>query len=416
MSRILFAWELGGNFGHLSRMLPVALALRARGHHVEFAIRELPRGEMVLRPHGFAMLQAPVWIGRGPPGPHAPTFAGILRRCGYHTLPALAGLAAAWRRLYALAQPDLVLLDHAPTASLAAQCDAVPCARLGSAWFAPPDSAPPAFVTSARGADQGLVDGCERGVLGLLNAVLRAAGRPTIERVTQLFRLEAEFLATFPELDHFGVRPQMRYYGPTEQPISATPPSWPEPAAGAAPQRIFAFLEAGYVGFDALLRALAGLRLPTLVYARDLPPHKARLASTPTLLVVATPLDLTRVVRESGLVICHGGHGTVTGTLLAGTPLLLLPRQAEQRMLADTVVAAGAGRLLLARKDKLPDYPAVIRHMLATPSYADASRALAARHAGHDPEIAAAAIADACERILASGGPARDTAIQGRPS
>ncbi|HSN17577.1 MAG TPA: glycosyltransferase [Gammaproteobacteria bacterium] len=33
-------------------------------------------------------------------------------------------------------------------------------------------------------------------------------------------------------------------------------------------------------------------------------------------------------------VICHGGHGTVSAALLKGRPLLLLPLNLEQRMLA----------------------------------------------------------------------------------
>lgn len=34
------------------------------------------------------------------------------------------------------------------------------------------------------------------------------------------------------------------------------------------------------------------------------------------------------------LVICHAGHGTVAATLLMGVPLLLMPTQLEQLLLA----------------------------------------------------------------------------------
>lgn len=39
MSRILFAWELGENYGHLMRLAPVADKLRAAGHQLLFAVR-----------------------------------------------------------------------------------------------------------------------------------------------------------------------------------------------------------------------------------------------------------------------------------------------------------------------------------------------------------------------------------------
>ena len=53
MARYLFAWELGGDYGHLARLLPVALELRARGHEVVFAVRDLMGAEKLLTPHGI---------------------------------------------------------------------------------------------------------------------------------------------------------------------------------------------------------------------------------------------------------------------------------------------------------------------------------------------------------------------------
>lgn len=40
MSRILFVWELGAHFGHLSRDIPVAQRLCEEGHQVRFAVRD----------------------------------------------------------------------------------------------------------------------------------------------------------------------------------------------------------------------------------------------------------------------------------------------------------------------------------------------------------------------------------------
>ena len=51
MARILFAWELGGDYGHLARLLPVAQALKAGGHEVVFAVRDLLGAEAILAPH-----------------------------------------------------------------------------------------------------------------------------------------------------------------------------------------------------------------------------------------------------------------------------------------------------------------------------------------------------------------------------
>ena len=133
--------------------------------------------------------------------------------------------------------------------------------------------------------------------------------------------------------------------------------------------------------------------------------------STATLAVTTEPVDLTRAARDASLVICHAGHGTVCETLLAGTPLLLLPRQAEQRWLCDRVVATGAARMLIATKERTPDHAPAIRRLVDEPGFAMAARGFAERHAGHDATATAAAIAAACEAILGSSAAASRAAV-----
>jgi MGT family glycosyltransferase len=45
-------------------------------------------------------------------------------------------------------------------------------------------------------------------------------------------------------------------------------------------------------------------------------------------------------------VICHGGAGTTLGSLALGLPLLILPQGADQYVIGDLVLAAGAGLVL----------------------------------------------------------------------
>ena len=111
MGRIFVAWELGGGMGHVQRLLPVARELRARGHDLVLAVRDLSRAGPVLGREGFRLLQAPlprIEAGRG----LAANFAQILLRCGYGQPEALTGLVRAWRELLTLTAPDLVLLDY----------------------------------------------------------------------------------------------------------------------------------------------------------------------------------------------------------------------------------------------------------------------------------------------------------------
>ena len=119
MSTIVFAWELGGDYGHLSRLLPIALELRQRGHTPVFLVRDLLGAETLLTPHGIAALQAPLWLGRVNGLPEPIGYPEMLMRFGYLNAQALTGVCRAWRHLFALLKPDLLVLDHAPTALLA---------------------------------------------------------------------------------------------------------------------------------------------------------------------------------------------------------------------------------------------------------------------------------------------------------
>jgi UDP:flavonoid glycosyltransferase YjiC (YdhE family) len=397
MGRIVLAWELGANFAHLSRLLPLALALRGRGHGIEFVVRDLARGQALLASHGFTLLQAPVWLGKTPPLATAPNYAGVIRRCGYHAVPPLAGLVAGWLRLYDLTEPDLVIAEHAPTAALAARCRGLAALRFGTGWSVPPATSPLPSVTPWSRYDPRQMQVAEAQVVAAINGVLAAQGAAKLRRLAELFDPGTEILATFPETDHYGERAGVRYWGAVERSVAAAAPDWP---AGTG-ERIFAFVEAGYEGLDALAAALAALGQPAILYVRDLPPAKARTLAAPALRVVTAPVDFDRVVREARLVICHGGHGSVTGALRAGVPLLLLPRHAEQRLLAHRLTGQRFATAIARRKDAAPSFADAIRGMLDTSSYGDAARGFAARHAAHDIDATIAAIADACEAALA---------------
>jgi len=62
MTRFLFVWELGSDYGHLARLLPVAVALRERGHGVDFVVRDLMGAEKLIAPLGMRVFQAPLWL------------------------------------------------------------------------------------------------------------------------------------------------------------------------------------------------------------------------------------------------------------------------------------------------------------------------------------------------------------------
>ena len=59
MARILLAWEMGSNLGHVSRLLPLGRRLRSHGHGVLAVVRDLEAAAKVLAPAGIPFIQAP---------------------------------------------------------------------------------------------------------------------------------------------------------------------------------------------------------------------------------------------------------------------------------------------------------------------------------------------------------------------
>lgn len=177
MARILFAWELGGNFGHLGQLLPLASQLQARGHEVVFALRDVTRAEVMLGTRGFAYLQAPLWHARTA-RPSAPpcSYSEILQQYGYSDHEGLLGMVRAWREIYRLIDPQVVLLDHAPTALLASRGLEAVCVMYGVGFCSPPRVTPfPNFRTWQK-IPQERLEASDARVLETVNHVLGKLG------------------------------------------------------------------------------------------------------------------------------------------------------------------------------------------------------------------------------------------------
>src|ERR1700704_2393369 len=119
--RILMAWELGLNLGHLTRLLPVAQRLKEEGHSVLVAARDIQAASKVLGPAGISFVQAP-HLPAGTPLSYRPaSYADILLSQGWSDPSTLWGLTQSWMNLVHLFRPDRLVLDYSPTASLAAR-------------------------------------------------------------------------------------------------------------------------------------------------------------------------------------------------------------------------------------------------------------------------------------------------------
>ncbi len=78
------------------------------------------------------------------------------------------------------------------------------------------------------------------------------------------------------------------------------------------------------------------------------------------------------LLTHADLVICGGGHGMLSKTLLAGVPMVVVPGGGDQWELANRVVRQGSARLI---RPLTPEaLVAAVNEVLTGPSYRDAAR------------------------------------------
>lgn len=395
MARIVLAWELGGDYGHLARLLPLALELRRRGHTPLFVARDLGGAELLLGPHHFQWFQAPLWLGRLTNLPEPAAYTEMLMRFGFLNPRALTGIARAWRYLLAELRADLVVMDHAPTALLATRGLALKRVNLGDGFCIPPATSPlPLFRWWLRGNTARQADSEER-VRQNANEVLFALGAPPLLHLHELFSADLAFMCSFAELDHYQGRGADAFSGPVFSLGQGVAADWPS-GDGA---RVFAYLKAGYTALERVLGALREGPVRVLAHVPGASRDTLQRFTAPNLRFSEAPVDIEAARAQCDIAVCHGGQGTTAAMLLAGKPLLLLPMHMEQGMSAHRLEALGVA--LSAAPEGAAQLGRLIKRLLAEPGFGQAARTFAAAHAGYDQAAAVADMAARCEALLA---------------
>jgi hypothetical protein len=346
-----------------------------------------------------------------------------------------------------LAEPDLIVCDHSPTALLAARGLPARKAIIGTGFFCPPDECPMGDMRHWLPKAEERLRQDEEHVLANANGVLAAWGQPPLEQLSRLFcDVDETFLVTLPELDHFpgrGVRARPAFAPGSPSPPAPLPvgegsnhafapgsPSPPVPlpagegrrsvrrgearywgvwpnVGGKKPcwpdgrgKRVFAYLKP-FPALPRLLQRLYDLRQPTIVYGDGIGEDVRRRFTTETLRFESEPLDLAEAGRSCDLAILNGNHGTTVSMLLSGRPTLQVPIALEQALFSEAVARLGAAKLALPHRPA--DVVAGLMEMLGSDAYGEAAQRFAAKYAGYDPQRQIAAMADRVEQMLQCG-------------
>ncbi|HUJ85931.1 MAG TPA: nucleotide disphospho-sugar-binding domain-containing protein [Burkholderiales bacterium] len=389
--RVDFAWELGGGTGHVAMLLPLARAMRARGHEVRLLLRETGAAAGLGAGTGIACEPAPVWAG--PVREANPlNFGEILSNFGYQYPNALRRLVEAWRER--LAGSAAVVANVAPAAHIAARTLGIPSFEASQGFHVPPPALPCPPLRDWEPAPRARLEAADRAVLAAINAVLASHGAAPLASVGELFEGRS-MLLTYPELDIYSERGPAEYFGIPETGEGRDEPPWPEGAG----LRAFAYVYRYYPGLEALIETLERMRISTLMLCRDIDPALRARRVGGTVRIALAPMAASSLLPQADIVICHGSHQMSAQALLAGRPLLMLPTQLEQFLITRRVVRMGAG-LGIAPETARPDFGAALA-ALGQGGYGDAARAFARRYAAQDRRAALATVVARCEQAMA---------------
>ena len=394
MKRILYAWELGGGLGHVSRFLPLARVLQERGCDITWALADLAPARTLLKGAAATLLQAPAFQGRvtGLVEPQL-SYSELLMRCGYFHAETLTPMLRDWRALIEAARPDLVITDHAPTGLLAARSLGLPTARVGTGFCCPPARDPEApFMPWLPPSAERSTESAQI-VLASINGALQAVGAAPLASLAQMHAVDEDFVTTYAELDHYPQRPTPRW-GVLLGSEGGVAPEWP---ALRGP-RVFAYLKPHQSQTVPLLRALRRKHCVCVIYCPGLAPDVRASFESPAMRFSDAPLNIEAATGSCDLVVCGGGHGTVCAALLAGKPLLLAHEVVEQGITTYYVEALGAGLGLQGGMEGRAG--AVLARLLFEGGFARAAQGFRARHAAISQIQIINAIADRCMELL----------------
>ncbi len=360
MHRILCCWELGGGFGHLYPLIPLISIFKKLGIEVGFAAQNLARAQQIIGNFDIKLFQSPIW--QPPPRrfPLSLNYSQNLLRNGYWHIPSLKASLKAWIHLFEIFRPDFVLTDHSPTAILAAKLLKIPRAAVGSGFILPPCSSPMPSLQPWFLIPQHSLLAKEKECLNQINETLTALGFKRISVLADIFRGAELFLTTFPELDHYGSRQDIRYWGPVLSYENNIKP-FRQQRSG---ENIFMYLNYHYQFLYQILTLTKEIGMPTFAVIRDMPETSTKEWEGENIKISTEPVNLKKAIEQNQFFITHGGVNTGSFILLSGKPLLVLPEHLEQCLWGYRISKQNLGKMVNWFSPK-PDFNNKLKALLS---------------------------------------------------
>lgn len=377
MAKILLTWEAGAYLGHEMLVTCAGVLMREAGHDV-----------VVYAPHGSRANHAATAAGlrweqfdeahhvdAPPPGVLWESRATTLWNFGFHSIDRISERFGAWDIVLHREQPDVVVLQAAPFAQVAAHVGGYASVEFGIGFDVPPGFEPfPAF----RGREHFHADAALQFEATIRHRLSRAVGRSfSSSSLHELVSGQLRLVTSVRELDHYdGVDdPSRQFIGPLPGvALEAVRPQW-----GRSKPRILAYVRAEFIDAASFIKAIAGLRGDAVVVCIGADAATVALALSRGVRLSISPISISDLLPSADLVVSHGG-GLMAEAVIRGRPCVALPSHYEQFMTANALRHRKLGVMLNPKQPA--QYAAGLRHALTDSEIRHHAATMAKSHAG----------------------------------
>jgi UDP:flavonoid glycosyltransferase YjiC (YdhE family) len=407
MRHVLIAWELGGGYGHIARLLPIATELSRRDIRVTFVVERMrpfdwpiendtgeesrPKDvslELFLKMQGFACVELPVNDAPVKSDNVLVCFAELILRAGFVDTQCASLRIRAFIKLILTQKADAVIADFSPMMLYAAQVADVAVVNLGHGFEIPAlmrtsEGVVNLDVTSYVPWQPKMPDAVGFYTKELDLAMARLAqtfGHYAPSALHDMYKPDVCALCTWPELDHFNRDEQLsNYVGPIWTEMSTKQVHWPDNER----PRVLCYLNASFEDVSPLVLALQQLDCEAIIIHPGGNWVVENGVSLDSIQYVTYMCALATVLDQATLVVCHGGMGMTARALACGKPLILLPLNLEQLLVDRRLVQQRFG-LAAAIKPDCDVITRMLKEILANDVYRQSAQSYSNKYRNMD--------------------------------
>jgi len=351
-NNVKIIWEYGIGLGQINTLVSIAKNLETRNWNVEFFIPSVKPYikdiERLLDNNNLKHTQ----------NPGSPTIikgeyfdsqlSSLLGLCGLQDSCAFTFTLRSWLSVLDETKPNLVITSSSIGGLMAANLLGIPTVNIEHGFFTPEDALSPIFFSdelkeiNKNPNKHKLEKEANNKLLNIVNNARNKLNAQPLESLQHLFSASRTYWLNYPELTPLKHRKHTIFSGKPICSNNGLTANWPLNSVNKT--KVFVYLYAGSPRVNFILESLASdPNLNILVHMLGLSKNHINHFSRRNMTISSNPLDITSVLNQVDVVVCHGGSNLITESMLKGKPLVLDPVNTLQHLNSRRVVEQGAG-------------------------------------------------------------------------